>query len=130
MNTLYKSIDQAVLKAVANLYSLLIRQDVTASYPVAKRRGYSRYNKITLSGSPARLPARHRSGGWSGGKINGAKVPWHVYKAIAERIKYNANLHNKKSGQSQIILNISGKKKVLKVNLSSNGVLKLFVINS
>ncbi|MEK7310132.1 MAG: hypothetical protein AAB038_04885 [Planctomycetota bacterium] len=123
VNTLYKSIDNAVLKAVANLYSLLIRQDVTASYPVAslaglpwdsspvgaKRRGYSRHNKITLSGS----------------RINGAQVPCHVYQAIAERIKYNANLHNKKSGKSRIILTIAGKTKVFKVTLSAKGVLEL-----
>lgn len=94
MNQLYKTIDNAILKAVANLYL--------------------KHNKIILSGL----------------KINGSKVPYHVYKAIAERIKYNANLHNKKSGKSRIILNIAGKKKVFKVNLSNNRVLKLLRINS
>ena len=94
MTTLYKSIDKAVLKAVANLYL--------------------KHNKITLSGS----------------KINGAKVPCHVYKAIAARIKYNANLHNKKSGQSRIILNIAGKRKVFTVTLSGDGILKLLVFSS
>ena len=74
---------------------------------------YLKHNKITLSGS----------------RINGAKVPWHVYKAIAERIKYNANLHNKKSGQSRIILNIAGKQKIFKVNLSRNGALTLLLVN-
>ncbi|MBI5777952.1 MAG: hypothetical protein HZA49_00660 [Planctomycetes bacterium] len=70
---------------------------------------YLKHNKIILSGS----------------KINGTPVSHHVFNAIYARIKYNANLQNKKSGQSRIILNVAGKLKVFKVNLTGNGVLKL-----
>lgn len=65
---------------------------------------YLRNAKITLADS----------------RINGQKVHWHVFTAIVERIKYNANLHGKlcrPGRKSQIILNIRGKQKIFKVSV-------------
>ncbi|MEW6027690.1 MAG: hypothetical protein AB1599_10420 [Planctomycetota bacterium] len=70
---------------------------------------YIKHNRITLSGS----------------RINGVKVSYHVFHAIYARIKYNANLQNKESVRSKIILNITGKLKVFNAILSTNGALKL-----
>ena len=63
-------------------------------------------------------------------RINDEEVPWHVYTAICERIKYNANLQGKRGkpgGQSQILLSIDGKSKKFAACVLNEGGLALSV---
>ncbi|MHC5078668.1 MAG: hypothetical protein ACYTHN_06595 [Planctomycetota bacterium] len=63
-------------------------------------------------------------------KINGAEVPWHVYAAIRERIKFNANLQGEPSSsraKSRVMLEVEGKPKNFDVHLLDRGGLKLMV---
>jgi len=90
---------------------------------------YRNIDKAVLE-AVANLYLKERRITLSNSQINGEKVPWHVFNAICERIKYNANLHNGPKNtnlKSQIILNIAGKKKVFKVLINKKGNIELSI---
>ena len=61
-------------------------------------------------------------------RINDEDVPWHVYSAICERIKYNADLHGDRSkpgAVSQVLLRIDGEQKQFAVRVAADGGLEL-----